>query len=197
MANLTQIYNRALGLVGAKRVLSPNDDNNRATACNDMYKIARDSTLEARQWSFASKRLILMPEGDSPEFGFQYRFKLPEDTLTVKRACSEADFRANQHWELEDGHILMDSDICYAKLVMRIEDTSKFSGSFTDALCYKLAADICIPLSKNQQLMNSLLMMWEGLTEQAGAQDGTQGKPIKTRPGRLISARFSGATITR
>lgn len=191
MVTKVEIFNRAIGLVGGSRIIHPDDENCRAQICNDMYEIARNTTLEARQWTFAVKRHKLSPDTKSPEFGFGYRYKLPSGVITVVQADELPNFSRRTYWEREGEYILTDASTIFIRAVS-IPQISSFSDSFTNALSYKLASDICTTLTDDKALAGQLIAMWGAMLDQAGAIDGMQGKRQNVIAGRLVGARSSG-----
>lgn len=194
MATKIEICNRALGLVGAKRIMTLNEDNNRAQACADMYDLARDISIEARQWSFAYKQVVLAPSAIKPGFGFRNKFQIPGNTMRIIRADDAPDFSRDVYWEMDDGFILCDSDVMYTQLTYRADEAS-FSAAFAIALSYRLAGDICTILSNNNTLTASLLELWDAHIDIAASTDGMQGKRTMMKANRLVGARSSGSVV--
>lgn len=191
MSSKTEIANLALGFVGAKRIISLDDNNSRANSCNDMYPLARDASLEAREWSFASKRVVLAQDGVAPEYGYGYKFAIPSDNLRVLKVDSDPDFRREIDWTLADGFILCNHDTIYIKYIYRANE-STFTAMFSQAVAYKLAADICIPLTKNVALMPQMMNTWDNMIGEAASLDGMQGKREILKANRLVGSRSMG-----
>jgi hypothetical protein len=191
MSSQTEIFNLALGIVGADRLLSTTDDSKRAQVCRDAYPLARDASLEGRAWSFATKKPLLNPDPTPPEYEFGFRFKVPSDNLRVLKVNAHDDVQRDIHWELVDGYIHTDYSPIRVQYVYRTGE-GNFSPNFAMAVAYKLAAEICIPLSKNIALRPQFLNDWTQMLSEAATLDGMQGKREQLKANGLVGARNGG-----
>jgi hypothetical protein len=191
MSSKTEIFNLALGIVGAERILSPSDENKRAQVCRDTYNLARNASLEGRLWSFATKKVLLNPDPIAPEYDFGFRFLIPSDSLRVVKVDSNDQYIREIHWELADGYVECDYSPIKVKYIYAA-DESKFSPNFAMAVAYKLAAEICIPLSKNIALRPQFLNDWTQMLSEAATLDGMQGKREQLKANRLVGSRSGG-----
>lgn len=73
--DIVRICNQSLAMIGASAITSLSDGSNNASICSRLVNQARDTLLQMRQWSFATRRKALtrvrMP--DQPLYA-QYRF---------------------------------------------------------------------------------------------------------------------------
>jgi len=80
-----EICNAALSLIGdASKVTSidPPDGSSQAALCARFYAQARDSVLEAGQWSFAMRRVDGEPL-DSPSTNWAFAYRRPGDAIKI------------------------------------------------------------------------------------------------------------------
>lgn len=197
MPSLVDIYNKALGHVGAKRVMSVEDNNNRRQICDDMYEFALRSTLEAREWTFASLRANLLPDPSiTPPWGYNYGYHQPNLCLRVTELRYG---RRTQDiaWEVEGDFIYSTTPTISIKYNTLVENTNKFSPNFVEMLSLKLASDICIPITENRTLRQELLAQYMMLLEEASALDGLQASRERLRSDRLLQARYSGIALDK
>ena len=94
----TAIANSALAKIGAKSILSLDDDSREARLMKQQFAPLRDMLLRSHPWNFAIKRLELAASSTAPIFGFDNRFVLPVDYLRVLEIDSE-----DQEWQFFRG----------------------------------------------------------------------------------------------
>ncbi|REK56679.1 MAG: hypothetical protein DWQ49_09925 [Bacteroidetes bacterium] len=159
MASTTGIYNAAIILVGGNIVTSPSDDSAEAIACNAVYSDLVQSVLNESDWTFATKRDVLAPESDSPAWGYLYQFTIPAEVLRIINVAENEDLlngESDLDWRREQDKILCDVNAVYIKSIINITDPAKFSPGFTQALIFKLASRIAIPIASSRSLARDL-----------------------------------------
>ena len=207
MSQRIDIVNIALGLL-ASRPLTAVDlsdgTSDRAIIINANYPIARDSTLEEHDWSFAIKRFTPAKDTASPDFGPANRFRIPSDILRVlsvdydatKFAISRsasADMRDQAEWVAESGFILTRSEKIYCRGIRRVEDEGIFSGLFAHAFAAKLALLTCYAVTKSNSRFKDIAAIYAGVIDDAKTQDGLQGRNRRITAPNLLRARaFAG-----
>lgn len=174
MASEVDIANLALAHLGDRATVSsinPPEGSAQAEHCQRFYPIARDLTLEAHEWGFATRRANLALLTDTPPPGFAYVYVLPVDcrnpidlidpNVPVFFPLTERDC----HWmdnawsppptpyELEtraDGTGVIYTNLQNAMLryIANTTDTTKFSAQFVDAVSWLLAAYLAGPVIK-------------------------------------------------
>lgn len=161
------ICNLALGLLGANRISSLDEDDN----CYTQYPICRDACLEDVDWTFATARIVLRaPDAEPPAFGYSKRFLIPTNVLRV------IEVNGNEYqWDVEGNYILTDEAPCYIKAIIRVTDVRQFSDAFCQALAAKLASVIAIPITNSKGMVEAALTLYERLKADAKANDGRQG----------------------
>jgi len=195
-----KICNLGLGWLGAKLITSLEDESTEAALCRNNFDLLRDTVLEARAWSFASKRNTLAATtGVMPpeqEFGYAHRFKIPSDTIRILRAGASVHFLDRLRWVREGDEILADAGKIYIKYISRVESPIKFSASFCQTLAARLAADLCIALTENAKLQDAMWKLYASKLTDAAATDGMQGRQEKIRSDALIRPRMSGTVVS-
>ena len=193
MASEVGIANIALTALGGRLITSVNDEGAEAELVRTHYPTARDATLEARQWTFALKRVSLALSTEIPVGGGSL-FTLPADTIRVIDAEIEVDDRLYNldnrlFWEVEGPNILADADTCRIRYIRRIEDTNAYTPAFTSALSYRLAFEMCIGITQSRFLQKVMLEQYELKLAAAAATDGMQGVNQQVRATRLLRSR--------
>lgn len=85
MASVVEICNLALAHLGDDATIasiSPPEGSAQAEHCARFYPIARDSLLQAHNWSFASRRALLASV-TNPYTMWQYAYACPADMMTA------------------------------------------------------------------------------------------------------------------
>ena len=183
------ICNLALGWVGAKRITALDDPSVAAELCSANFDAVRDAVLEARAWTFATQRFTIAADGAPPAFGYPYRHLLPAEVLRVL-ACDDGSDAWDLMWVREGQYILDElSGELFVRAIMRIEDVALWSPGFCQAVAYRLASVLVVPLSENRSLQADLVQLYVKALRDAAALDGSQGRSEVLRP----SSRFRAA----
>jgi hypothetical protein len=149
MASETDICNRALQKLGAKRITSLEQDSVNARACNASYESLRDAELRAHPWSFATTRTSLAADSDAPEWGRANAFQLPSDFLCLLPVYPE-DNSLDTDWIIEGQKIYTDDDDpLYVRYTRRETDPNVFDSLFREALASRIALELCEELTQS------------------------------------------------
>jgi hypothetical protein len=142
-----QIMNSALIKIGAERIISPNDDNNRAKLCKEQYPKVRDALLRAHPWKFATGRAQLAALSPKPDYfwNFDYVFQLPASCLRVL----ETNLSIYDEWDVEGKYLACNSSSIQIKFIQKVIDVSYFDDNFCEVLAWALADDICFAITQN------------------------------------------------
>jgi hypothetical protein len=204
MSARIDIVNNALTWLGALTITSLEDDSNDALVMKTNYAIARDATLEAHEWSFAMKRWIPAADPEGPEWGADYRFRIPPDILritaverNVSGGINVARFN-NTHsigrdrqadYVVESGFILTNDSSIRCKGIRQIEDEGIFSNLFCHALSAKLAMVTCYAITESNVKWNAMSAMYQMYIQEAKSRDGLQGSNKRIRNRSLEDVR--------
>lgn len=147
------ICNSALGKLGAQRILSLEDNNDRAKLLKEQYPKLRDELLYAHPWNFAIGRVTLAETVAVPEYDWEHQFQLPTDCLRVL----DSDLNRPGEWAVEDGKFMSQFSTAKIKYIKQVTDVSKFTAGFCEVLAYKIAADICYSITQSVTLRDQML----------------------------------------
>lgn len=199
MASMVEIWNLALNLVGGAAVTDPLENSTEADLCRLHYPFALDFVLESQDWNFAVKRQEVAEASNvEPVFGFDSSFKVPADAVRVaevwdnKRGDQNTRYTNNTlQWQQEGEYISANTSTqVWVRYIARIEDTARFSSSFSMALATYLASRLAIPIAANRTLKTDLLGEYNLLLNEAAANNGLTGRTKMLRSNVLVSARF-------
>lgn len=90
MASTTEIANMALAHLGVGKQISnlETERSEEAIACRAFYDLARDVSLRAARWPFATKITALALIEESPNDEWDYAYRYPTDCLDLRRILS-------------------------------------------------------------------------------------------------------------
>ena len=195
------IANIALTQLGARIIISVDDDNLEANMVKVHYDSARDAVLEEREWTFAVKRATLAALQDAPEWGFGTAFPLPVDTIRVMevRANLPQHIQFNElmntlDWRREGDTIVCDANIIRIRYVSQVVDPLLFSAAFVQCLAARLAFEMAIGLTQSSKLQAQAATLYESKLKKAASTDGMQGRTQVARSSRLTGVRGIGAS---
>lgn len=196
------IANIALTQLGARIIISVDDDNIEANMVKVHYDAARDAVLEEREWTFAVKRATLAKLEDPPEWGYGAAFQLPPDTLRVMAVRDDAPAHVNYNelmntldWRREGDTIVCDANIARIRYLAQITNPLEFSPAFVQCLAARLAMEMAIGLTQSSKLQSQAAQLYELKLKKAASTDGMQGRTQVARSSRLTGVRGIGASV--
>ena len=180
MASQIDICNQALAHIGADMINDINEASAGAKHCRLFFSSARDIVLRDHFWNFAAKTISLAPLSITP-VGFDYAYTYPTDCIRVKaiwQAVTTADPIKYEVRAKEGGGLMILTDEADAILeyTARITDAGQFDPTFADALSWRLAADLAMPLSKSLPIKQAMLTVYTNRLVQAEALDSREGR---------------------
>jgi len=197
MASQVDIYNLALGNIGSSdTVASLEERSKQRIVCSQFWDTARDTVLADFDWPFATRRetLAQMPETTS---NWLYTYQYPTDCLRAQylvvpgqRVPDEKNQARFDTGYGAGGQVLF-ADIEAAQLVYvcRVEDTGRFPPMFVQALSWKLAAQIAMPLTATRTIVETAMQMYDLEVQKAWAAAFNEGNQSTTYASEYITAR--------
>lgn len=195
MASEAGICNSALSKLGNNRIVSLTEGTAAANLCIEQYGKLRDHLLRSHDWNFAASRVRLAQLSSTPEFGYRFQHALPTDwmrTISVHPADGRhqriTDY-ATESTEAEGRVLRTDSPDVYLRYVRKVSDPNVMDPTFREALAWRLAMELAIPLAKSSSLRDRMAAGFEDALATAKSLDG-QDDPSQTLPdGSWLAAR--------
>lgn len=170
MASDIEICNIALSRVAhTQPIVSFTEKSKAAELCSVFYATLRELVLADFPWPFAESTVALADVG-SPDPGWAYRYRYPADCLKV-RDIIQPGWRRSLASEMQipfkigyDGGgrvIHTDQPEAAVRFTFRVEDSTFFDPLFADALAWRLAMDLALPLSSKQELQQFATQQYE------------------------------------
>ncbi len=193
------ISNLALGWLGKKPIVSFVDGTTESDLCAQNYPLSRDAVTTTAEWTFTTKRFVLVPDTVGPAYGDENRFLLPVEVLRVFTVNSDrVSYSSSEQtftgvpWSIEGRYILTTEQQARIRAGVSIEDPQVFSSEFVRAIAARLAADIAVPLTGSAQIEDSMEKRYRMYLRDAKTQDGRQGTSKRLTSKWLERARWSG-----
>jgi hypothetical protein len=167
-----QLCNMALRRIQAEPITDlQNDVGKSAALLRTFYDEARDALLADHPWSFAVRRQLLAVSSETNLTAYEYMYQLPTDPYCL-RALELLDqilYRSAYTYEIEGKYLYSDEYSASLKYIGRIEDVTQFDPLFTDALAWRIAAELIKPIEGTSPV--DPWMMYEVVLLRARAVD--------------------------
>jgi len=149
MSSKVEIANRALQILGAKRIVSLTEDSRNARAIAAAYEPVKRAEIRKHPWSFAIKRVQLAADATAPIFTRSNSFPLPSDYLRILPPDPEVNMN-DLDWIIEGRNIITnDSAPLDVRYLWDVQDPNLFDSTFRELLAAKLAEQLCEELTQS------------------------------------------------
>ena len=186
MASQIGIFNMALIFMGARPLLSLDEDTKSKRTLVALWDATRDEVLRDHPWNFAAKRVSLAELTTSPVFGFAHAFSLPADYIRLQEVGEPGD---NIVYAIEGDTLVTDESVVYLKYTSRVTDVAKFDAKFAVALALKLSAYAAYAITASTGMVRAMNAAYDAALVGAMGADGQEGSPKEIRDNALIEAR--------
>jgi hypothetical protein len=168
----TTICNIGLGRIGATLSDDITGTDVEDVACNNVYADLRDDMLRGHPWNFAIKRALLVVNGTTPVYEYDYAYDFPSDWLrTISVSDNDGgegyiDYRMEQinySSVVTQAVITSVTPSVYMKYVSQVTDADLMTPDFRKALGYAVGRDVALKLTGS----NTIHDMMEKLAKQA------------------------------
>ena len=196
VVNSTEICNYALEFIGARTIENLTDATRKREAelCNRYYDMSRRAVLRDHLWSFATKTSTLgLIAGDAP-VGWDYAYQYPVDALYAYKLYSASitekiayEIRSND--TLTSKYLLTDQEEATLIYVADADEENLFDSLFVEALAYRIAGTIVIPLKGDSVLQQSMTQNYLGAVTKAKASDSNESYKTPLETNLLLDSR--------
>lgn len=160
--SVVEIVNLALARLGESPIQSLDEGTVPSNMAKLFYDPARKAVLRDFVWNFslsvtALARLELTP-GD-----FRYGYAMPHDCLRVVRlrGGTGTDFdEGGPRFTVRGGVLFTDADRARLEYVRDVTDPTEFDDKFVEALAYRLASDLAMPVKGSAELMANYMNVY-------------------------------------
>lgn len=186
MAASLDICNLALSHLSAYPIQALTERTKEARECSRLYPIARDAMLESHDWGVARKQQLLA-ELDLEISGWDFVYAWPTDCLAPRKIYDPAECAGSAKIKYDIGVnedlnrrlILTNEEDAELIYTARITDANLFTAMMVDALGYRLAADLAIPLRSDSNLATKMMRQFGAMiiSAQASSANSEENQP--------------------
>jgi len=196
MANEVNICNLALSHIGVfSKIQSLSESTKEARECNLLYATARNAVLEDLDWNFARKQMYLALL-DETYTGWAYAYQYPTDCIIARKIFNEGEVDSNTAgWDTDNKDNILDkvefeiraSSNLDRRIILtnqedaillytaKVTDVNMFSSQFIDALAWRLAAELAVPLRNKADLYKEMINHYLMKIIQVKAHNANEG----------------------
>ena len=198
---LLNIYNLALSHIGQKPVDGTTDETQpEILACNTHFPNARDSVLAQLAFPFNAAPVLLdlyTTINDTSIPGWSYFYTYPASALAVWEVYAsgnaatafERDFEVRYLPAVAKRIICTDEEDAYANVSYLVTDYTLWDDRFIEAVSFKLAASIAIPITGDQELAMKMRDMFNIMVSEAKRKSSREKRKKVTLTSAYKSAR--------
>lgn len=177
---------------------SLNEDSETARLAKQFYTNLRDATLREWRWRFAKKVIALgkLDDVDPEEWDYAYRY--PTDCVFARYITTGVRGFASQHrptWEImldpsEHGRLIVtDEDQAKLCFTARVTDPTAFDQNFVEALGWRIAWALSMPLTKEPKLQEMAANGYRFAIGNARQMDAIEGEDEDRPESELVTVR--------
>lgn len=187
MNSSTEIANASLIEVGANTITDLDaDTTTHGDIVRRWYSHTRDSMLRRYTYNFALARQSLSLDATLPDFEFINRFILPTKPYCLRALEMWNSFA---EWKVEGRKLLTNDSTVNLKYISRVTNTVEFDDLFTDALIFRVAANIAMPIKRDKALALKLHEIASAKEQIARTHDSQEGTFNQMKSRVLVSVR--------
>jgi hypothetical protein len=189
MSSRVDIFNMALGHIGVSSTVA--DELERSperVICTRFWDTCRDALFSYKdmEWKFAATTVVLADLGSPPD-GWGFRYRYPNDCINAHAILGASSFGRAQdealrpkfdvQFEADGRVILCDMPEAVLRYTKRVEEAERWPSSFVEAMAFRLASMIAMPLKNDPGLRDNLLQVAEQFAQIAMASSLNEGQP--------------------
>lgn len=195
MASWVDIANAIGAAIGTEtRITDPSDDRTLARAIRAVWDLNRLAAIREGSWNFATRRARLPALSDTPEFGFDYQFKLPASCLRLLEVQSGGRQLGGGEYQLEGGKILCDElgplDVRY---LLDVTEPAEWDAAFVEAFTFKVALAIGTKIAGSAFDKSKAKALYDEAISASKRVDALENPPLENDESDWITARDAPA----
>lgn len=197
MASIIGICNIALSHIGTSGIQALTESSKEALACRTLYESARDAVLRDHPWNFAERRAALALSTEEVP-GYSYVYAYPSECLSARRFTADdapgmtttTPFVVTADSTLSGKLIATDLGAAVLIYTAKVTDPTMFDPLFVDALGWRLASDLAIPVTGDPRVEQSCFTRYINFLRNAQAADSMEGKKDPETSNSFVDARL-------
>lgn len=181
MASKVEIANRALQILGAKRIVSLTEASRNAQAINAAFEPVKRAELRKHPWGFAIKRVVLAADATAPAFTRTNSFPLPADYIRILSPDPEVNYN-DLDWVIEGRSIITNSSApLNVRYIYDVTDPNLFDTLFREVLSAKLAEQLCEEITQSNTKVATAASFYDSIVAEAKRTNAIE-KPAESTP---------------
>jgi hypothetical protein len=182
----------SLTRLGVDTITSLLENSEQARLCNLLFNQSLDYMLQLYPWNFALVRTALALSAEEPEYDYNYAYQLPTDPYCLQVVAIKDEYS----YKIEGRKLLTDATDVYILYIKRVIDMNELSALFIEAFVLYLASQLCMPLTNNKGMSDSLFTQYQVALQKARLRDAQEDTPKLMQEVSWITARrgYSGST---
>ena len=202
----TRICNYALEYIGRRTIASLTESSREAKVCNTFYDMARQSVLRDHKWGFATRSITLAAVTATDYVGWDYAYTYPTDalyadkiytgsststtTVGLSQVTGHIPFTIESNEAKNKKYVLTNQEEAVLIYTADATEENLFDSLFIEALSYKIAATIIIPLKAELSLQQSMNQLYGMAIAKAKASDSNERYEAPTDDNSILNARL-------
>ena len=192
MKSTIQLFNTALGRLGGEQIpynRSPHDQDATGILCENLFPHVLDMVLEAHEWGFATRRVVLamLPEQHPENPDYVLRYAMPTDCVKPVSIEGYAGVNRTPAYLIEGNAILTNKRNAELVYIARIEEPRAWPPSFADVLAWALAGELAPARINDSQKQNWCYQNYEVALAKAAARDRAKQNPHRKQSPWLVA----------
>ena len=192
MKSTIQLFNTALGRLGGEQIpynRSPHEQDATGILCENLFPHVLDMVLEAHEWGFATRRVVLamLPEQQPENPDYVLRYAMPTDCVKPVSIEGYAGVNRTPAYLIEGNAILTNKRNAELVYIARIEEPRAWPPSFADALAWALAGELASARINDSQKQNWCYQNYEVALAKAAARDRAKQNPHRKQSPWLVA----------
>ena len=192
MKSTIQLFNTALGRLGGEQIpynRSPHEQDATGILCENLFPHVLDMVLEAHEWGFATRRVVLamLPEQHPENPEYVLRYALPTDCVKPVSIEGYAGVNRTPAYLIEGNAVLTNRRNAELVYIARIEEPRAWPASFADALAWALAGELASARINDSQKQNWCYQNYEVALAKAAARDRAKQNPYRKQSPWLVA----------
>jgi hypothetical protein len=193
----TDICNRAIDQIGGKPITSITSGTPSANACLRAWATALKATLSEHKWPFAKVVETLTLVATYTPLEWVYAYAYPSNCVRLWLVYNEgtSDKTIGEKFTEEYDKInaqrviLTDVETAYGEYTYYVTDPSLFDHIFTQAIIHRLAAEIAVPITGDENKAKNQTILFNGVVGEAKRLAAHGHNPNTNPPNRFADSR--------
>lgn len=185
----TSVTNEALLLLGQGFISSLDEGSQKAEVARTFFDSCRRSVLSEANWNDAIARKVLARVSTDPEFGWSFRYRLPNNRARIVGLYDSDNERlAQKDYDLESGHVLTNAGEVRCRYVDASREIGHMPREFCDCVSALLASKMAGKLTGSNSKTSAMYSLYMERLQAAMGTDAVQDEYDYERPTSTLQA---------